>query len=133
MRGSKSNIGNSGVFDMFANVIRFLHEKEEKDHLEGDKNAGPVEDPAPALVLGDEAANHGGEVIATRQEEGVQAHVCTSLVCKILKPLATVEDSITPREELTTSVTLISGRASIGAVKKPCTTFRAIHWLLVPE
>lgn len=33
--------------------------------------------------------------------------------------------------KLTTSVTVTSGRASIGAVKKPDMMLRAIHWPLV--
>jgi hypothetical protein len=119
MRGTEPNIGNGGVYNLFADVIRFFHEKEEKDHREGDKDTRPVEDPAPALIFGDETANHGREVVAACQEEGIQAHVCTSFVCKVLGLLATGYNSMILREELTTSVTLISGRASIGAVKKP--------------
>jgi hypothetical protein len=39
--------------------------------------------PLPALALGDEATNHGCEIITTSQSKGVYAHVRASLMREV--------------------------------------------------
>jgi hypothetical protein len=56
---------------IFTNIVCFLHEEKEKDHGTSTEDARPIENPLPTLVLGNETADHGGEIVATSQEEGI--------------------------------------------------------------
>lgn len=110
-------------------VIRLLHEEEEEHESEAKEDGRPVKDPSPTLVLCNETADDWGEVIATQQEERVDAHVCTSFVGEVLYQRIFSNDCTGLRKllALTMSVTEISGRASIGAIKKPWMIALAIH------
>lgn len=64
-------IARSGRFDLRsvdvsgdADVVRFFHEEEQKHKDKSKEDRWPVEDPLPALVLGDEAGDDGREVVA---------------------------------------------------------------------
>lgn len=54
---------------LLAHVVRLFHEEKQEDNCKGAENAGPVEHPLPALVLGDEAADDWCKVVAACQEE----------------------------------------------------------------
>lgn len=112
---------------VFANVVCFFHKEEQEDHGTSAENTGPVEDPSPTLVLGDEAADNWRKVVTAGQEKGVKSHVSSTLVGEVLS-LSVNSCDVERDERPTTSVTVISGRASMGAVKKPWTMQRAIHW-----
>lgn len=126
----QSDIGDGGRSNVLSHIVRFLHEEEKEGYRAGAKDTGPVEYPSPALVLRNESTDDGGEKVAAGEEKRIQAHVRASLVREVLELsvfcIWSNNDIV-----LTTSVTVISGRASIGAVKKPEMTLRAIHWPLV--
>ena len=69
---------------MLPNIVGFFHEKEQKDQGRTRKDGWPVEHPLPPLIFGDEPTNYGGKVVTAGQEKGVQAHICSSLMSKIL-------------------------------------------------
>lgn len=66
-------------------MIGLLHQKKENDHRSTAECRRPVEDPFPAVVLGNEPAYNRCEVVASGEEEGVQAHVCAAFVGKVLR------------------------------------------------
>lgn len=66
--------------DDLALVVGLLQEQEQKNE-HGTKEYGRViEDPLPSLIFSDEAADDGGEKVASCQGDAVQAHICTTLV-----------------------------------------------------
>ena len=85
-------IARSGGFDLgsvdvgrSADVVGLFHEEKQEDEDEREEDGGPVEDPLPTLILGEEAANDGCEVVASGESEGVDAYVCTALMGEVLK------------------------------------------------
>jgi hypothetical protein len=49
-------------------VVSFFHEEEQEDETYGAKDSAPVQDPLPALSIGDEASNNGRKEIAASQK-----------------------------------------------------------------
>lgn len=118
-----------GWFDMLANIVGLFHAEEQKDQSHTGEDTGPVKYPTPTLVFGNEPTDDGGEVVAAREEKAIESHISSSLMSKVLA-LSGIGFPFFLDGVHTTSVTVISGRASTGAVKKPERMFRAIHWPL---
>jgi hypothetical protein len=88
-----------------------------------------IEYPSPSLIVIDETTDYGCEIVASRQHKGIEGHVGSSLMRKILREVseAALQNKVFSEDHHTTSVTETSGKASIGAAKKPPRIFFAIH------
>lgn len=67
-----------------ADVVGLFHKEKQEHKNSREEDGGPVENPLPALVLGDEAADDGREVVASCEGEGVDADISATLVGEVL-------------------------------------------------
>jgi hypothetical protein len=87
--------------------------------------------PNASSVICNKTTDDRGEVVTPSKEEGVESHICSSLMSEGLEwenILLNYSHGKSGLGRLTTPVTDIPGNASIGAAKKPARTFfLAIH------
>lgn len=73
-----------GIAGRASDIRSLLHEKETEHDTGAEEDSRPPEDPCPALPVGDETADDGGEVVGEEKEEGVVAHKVSAFVCEEL-------------------------------------------------
>ncbi len=69
--------------DGLARVVGLLHEEKQIDKPDALEDGRPIQNPLPALRVGDEAGDDGREEVGAREEQAVDGHVETTFVREV--------------------------------------------------